>query len=245
MQASTFPLTTSDGVSLLVYHWLPDAPPRAVVQIAHGLAEHAARYAPVAEALGRAGYAVYADDHRGHGRTARTAAELGLFAERDGWKKCIDDLWQLNRRIAADHPGLQIVLLGHSLGSFMTQYFICEHGKALAAAVLSASSGKPPPIALAALLLSRLERLRLGQRGRSPLMQALFFGAFNKPFAPARTPFDWLSRDTAEVDKYIADPLCGFEFHGSTLHRHTPGCSRNRQAISAGTDSENTADLRL
>ena len=94
MQASTFPLTTSDGVSLLVYRWLPDAPPRAVVQIAHGLAEHAARYAPVAEALGRAGYAVYADDHRGHGRTARTAAELGLFAERDGWKKCIDDLWR-------------------------------------------------------------------------------------------------------------------------------------------------------
>jgi len=211
MQASTFPLTTSDGVSLLVYRWLPDAPPRAVVQIAHGLAEHAARYAPVAEALGRAGYAVYADDHRGPGRTARTAAELGLFAERDGWKKCIDDLWQLNRRIAADHPGLPIVLLGHSLGSFMTQYFICEHGKALAAAVLSASSGKPPPIALAALLLARLERLRLGQRGRSPLTQALFFGAFNKPFAPARTPFDWLSRDTAEVDKYIADPLCGFE----------------------------------
>jgi len=103
------------------------------------------------------------------------------------------------------------VLLGHSLGSFMAQYFISEHGDALAAAVLSSSNGKPPPIASVGLLLARLERLRLGQRGHSPLIQALFFGAFNKPFAPARTPFDWLSRDTAEVDKYIADPLCGFE----------------------------------
>ena len=89
----------------------------------------------------------YADDHRGHGRTARTPAELGLFAERDGWTKGINDLWLLNRRIATDHPGLPIVLLGHSLGSFMTQYFICEHGEALAAAVLSASNGKPQPIA--------------------------------------------------------------------------------------------------
>ena len=211
MQASTFTLATPDDVSLFVYRWLPDGPPKAVVQIAHGLAEHAARYARVAEALTRAGYAVYADDHRGHGRTARTPDELGLFAERDGWKKCIDDLWLINRRIAADHPGLPIVLLGHSLGSFMVQYFISEHGDALVAAVLSASNGKPPPIAPIGLLLARLERLRLGQRGHSPVMQALFFGAFNKPFKPARTPFDWLSRDTAEVDKYIADPLCGFE----------------------------------
>ena len=211
MQASTFTLATADGVSLFVYRWLPDGPPKAVVQIAHGLAEHAERYARVAEALTRAGYAVYADDHRGHGRTAQTPDDLGLFAERNGWKKCIDDLWLVNRRIAADHPDVPIVLLGHSLGSFMVQYFISEHGDGLAAAVLSASNGKPPPIAPIGLLLARLERLRLGQRGHSPVMQALFFGAFNKPFKPARTPFDWLSRDTAEVDKYIVDPLCGFE----------------------------------
>jgi alpha-beta hydrolase superfamily lysophospholipase len=173
--------------------------------------EHAGRYARVAEALTGAGYAVYANDHRGHGRTARTPAELGLFAERDGWTKCVEDLWLLNRRIASEHPSVPIVLMGHSLGSFMVQYFVSEHGEALAAAILSGSNGKPPPIAPVGLFLARLERLRLGQRGHSPLMHALFFGPFNKPFAPARTPFDWLSRDNAEVDKYIADPLCGFE----------------------------------
>jgi alpha-beta hydrolase superfamily lysophospholipase len=120
---------------------------------------------------------------------------LGLFAERNGWTKCVEDLWLLNRRIASEHPGVPIVLLGHSLGSFMTQYFISEHGETLAAAALSGSNRKPPPIAAVGFLLARLERLRLGRRGHSPVMQALFFGAFNKPFEPARTPFDWLSRD--------------------------------------------------
>jgi alpha-beta hydrolase superfamily lysophospholipase len=210
VHSSTFSLAAADGAALWVYRWLPEAPPKAVVQIAHGLAEHAGRYARLAAALTAAGYAVYANDHRGHGRTAPDAAELGFFAERDGWRRCIDDLWLLNRRIAGDHPGLPIVLLGHSMGSFMAQHFISEHGGALAGAVLSASSGKPPPLAAAGRLIARLERLRLGPRGKSALIQSLGFGAFNKPFAPARTPYDWLSRDPAEVDKYAADPLCGF-----------------------------------
>jgi alpha-beta hydrolase superfamily lysophospholipase len=86
-----------------------------VVQIAHGIAEHGWRYARLAGALTRAGYAVYANDHRGHGRTAPAPEDLGFFAERDGWRKCLDDLWMLNRRIASEHPGLPIVLLGHSM----------------------------------------------------------------------------------------------------------------------------------
>ena len=99
-------------MSLFVYRWLPEAPPKAIVQIAHGLAEHAGRYARAAEELSRAGCAVYANDHRGHGRTATTPAELGLFAERNGWAKCVEDLWLLNRRIASEHPGVPSVLLG-------------------------------------------------------------------------------------------------------------------------------------
>jgi alpha-beta hydrolase superfamily lysophospholipase len=208
---SALTLPAADGVTLFVYRWLPAAPPKAVVQIAHGLAEHAGRYARLAAALNAAGYAVYAGDHRGHGRTARTSAELGIFADSGGWRKCQDDLWQLNRRIAADLPGLPIVLIGHSMGSFMVQQFICEHGDALAGAVLSASNGKPAPLAAAGRLIARIERLRLGRLGKSALIHALAFSALNKPFAPARTPFDWLSRDAAEVDKYIADPRCGFQ----------------------------------
>jgi alpha-beta hydrolase superfamily lysophospholipase len=100
-------------------------------------------------------------------------------------------------------------MLGHSMGSFMTQQFISEHGDALTGAALSGSNGAPPATAKLGRWLARLERLRVGPRGKSPLMQRLVFGAFNKPFEPARTPFDWLSRDPDEVDRYIADPLCG------------------------------------
>lgn len=213
MLESTFTLERPDGVSLFTYRWLPHAPPRAVVQIVHGLAEHAGRYARLAQALSTKGYAVYANDLRGHGRTAMTAADLGFFAEQNGWNECVADLWQLNRQIAADHSGLPVVLLGHSMGSFLAQQLISEHGEAFAGAVLSGSNGKPPAIAPIARWLARLERLRLGPRGRSALMHAMLFASFNRPFRPARTPFDWLSRDPAEVDKYVADPLCGF---GST-----------------------------
>jgi alpha-beta hydrolase superfamily lysophospholipase len=140
-----------------------------------------------------------------------TPADLGFFAESDGWNKCVDDLWQLNQQIAADHPRTPIVILGHSLGSFMVQQFVCDHGDAVIAAVLSGSNGRPPATAPLGILLARLQRLRVGAHGKSPLLQRLVFGAFNKPFSPARTPFDWLSRDPNEVDKYIADPLCGFD----------------------------------
>ena len=142
MRSSTFTLASGDGLALFVYRWLPEAAPKAVVQIAHGLVEHAGRYARLAKALTRAGYAVYAGDHRGHGRTAPTPEDFGFFAERDGWRKCVDDLWGLNQRIATDYPGLPIVLIGHSMGSFMAQHFIGEHGEALSGVVLAGSNAR-------------------------------------------------------------------------------------------------------
>jgi alpha-beta hydrolase superfamily lysophospholipase len=211
-QTSTFTLTTPDAVDLFVYCWLPAEPPKAAVQIVHGLAEHAARYARLAGALNAAGYAVYANDHRGHGRTVKSAGDLGFFVERDRWRKCVDDLWQLNRHIAVTHPGLPIVLLGHSMGSTLAEQFMGDpdRGNALAGVVLSGANGKPTALAKIGRAITWAERARLGARGKSKLVQSLTFDAFNKNFAPARTAFDWLSRDPAEVDKYVADPLCGF-----------------------------------
>ena len=208
--ASPFTLAAPNDVDLFVYCWLPAEPPKAVVQIAHGLAEHAARYTRLADALTAAGYAVYANDHRGHGRTVKSSDDLGFFADRDGWRKCVDDLWQLNRHIATLHPGLPIVLLGHSMGSTLAEQFMGNHGDALAGVVLSGANGKPSLLAKIGGAITRAERARLGARGKSKLVQSLTFDAFNKKFAPARTEFDWLSRDPAEVDKYVADPLCGF-----------------------------------
>ena len=207
---STFTLTTPDGVDLFVYCRLPAEQPKAVVQIAHGLAEHAGRYTRLAGALNSAGYAVYANDHRGHGRTVKSADDLGFFAERDGWRKCLADLWQLNRRIAAIHHSVPIVMLGHSMGSTLAEQFMGDHGDALAGVVLSGANGKPTSLAKIGGVIARAERARMGARGKSKLVQSLTFDAFNKKFAPTRTAFDWLSRDPAEVDKYVADPLCGF-----------------------------------
>ena len=211
MRADTFRVKADDGAEFHTYRWLPDDAPRAIFQVAHGLAEHAARYARLARVLTAQGFGVYANDHRGHGQTAG-AGDLGLFAERDGWRKCIGDLWTLNRRISAEHSGSPIILLGHSMGSFMAQDFVADHSDAIAALVLSGSNGPPPAIAGVGRMIARIERLRLGARGRSALLQAMMFGEFNKRFKPARTEFDWLSRDPAEVDAYVADPLCGFEF---------------------------------
>jgi alpha-beta hydrolase superfamily lysophospholipase len=211
MQTSTLFLDRDDGANIQVYRWAPEQAPRAAIQIAHGLCEHAGRYERLANALTDAGYLVYASDHRGHG-TGAAAADLGFFAEADGWRKCLDDLWTVNRRLAADAPGAKIFFLGHSMGSFMGQQFIAEHGEALAGAIFSGSNGAPAATLPLGQLLARFERWRLGRRGHSAMLVQLIFGEYNKPFRPARTDFDWLSRDPAEVDKYIADPLCGFPF---------------------------------
>jgi alpha-beta hydrolase superfamily lysophospholipase len=211
MPGSEFDFRADDGQDLLARRWLPEGPPRAIVQIAHGLAEHSARYARLAAALNAAGYGAYANDHRGHGPRA-AAADLGHFGDQGGWDKVVGDLWTLNRRIAAEQAGTRIVFLGHSLGSFLGRDFIAKHSDALAGVALSGSNGKPPVIAALGRLIAREERLRLGKRGKSDPIFQMWFGEFNKPFKPARTESDWLSRDEKEVDAFVADPLCGFPF---------------------------------
>lgn len=212
MRSSDFTHRASDAKRLFVYRYLPDegTPVKAVVHVAHGMAEHAARYARLAEVLTAAGYAVYANDHRGHGKTASTD-ELGFFTTEGGFARVVADLVELVAHEKKEHPGLPLVLFGHSMGSYMVQAFLIEHGGELAGAVLSGSAGKPNLLASAGRLVARAERLRAGPRGTSKLLGDLSFGAFNKQFAPTRTAFDWLSRDAAEVDKYVADPLCGFD----------------------------------
>lgn len=209
MNHSTFWLTANDHSRLSVNQWLPDSPPRAVVMLSHGMAEHSGRYARLADALCRAGYGVYALDQRGHGRTADEGI-LGLYAEKDGWNKVVGDLASLNQHIGQQQPDLPIILLGHSMGSYIAQGYLLHHSASLHGAILSGSNFQPVVLYGAARLIARIERLRQGLRGRSALIEFLSFGSFNKAFKPNRTAFDWLSRDPDEVDKYINDPLCGF-----------------------------------
>ncbi|WLH50804.1 alpha/beta hydrolase [Pseudomonas tolaasii] len=209
MNHSTFWLTANDHTRLYVNQWLPEGPARAMIMLSHGMAEHSGRYERLAEALCAAGYGLYALDQRGHGRTADEGT-LGLYAEKDGWNKVVGDLASLNQHIAHQAPGLPIILLGHSMGSYIAQAYLLHHSASLNGAILSGSNFQPVALYRAAELIARIERARQGLRGRSALIDFLSFGSFNKAFKPNRTAFDWLSRDPVEVDKYINDPLCGF-----------------------------------
>jgi alpha-beta hydrolase superfamily lysophospholipase len=208
--SANFTFTAEDGHELYVHAWLPQGEPKAVVQIVHGMAEHAARYEALALALNAKGIAVYGNDHRGHGRSLAPGQILGHMAHSRSFDRSVRDVEKLAEHLRAEHPGKKLVLLGHSMGSFYVQRLLYTCPDLIDVAVLSATSGKPPPIATAGRGVARLERMRAGKDRPSGLLQALSFGDFNKKFAPNRTDFDWLSHDEAEVDKYIADPFCGF-----------------------------------
>ncbi|GMA18409.1 alpha/beta fold hydrolase [Arsenicicoccus piscis] len=210
MTASTLTVTATDGTPVHVHVWLPPGRPKAVVQLAHGMSEHASRYARLAQALTAAGYAVYADDHRGHGETAASPDDYGFFGDRDGWDLLVGDLVALTATIKERHPGLPVVLLGHSMGSLLARTYVLEHGRDLAGAVFSGTAGDPGPVRRFGLALALAETRVRGPRHRSTVLDSMTFSGHNKRFAPNRTDFDWLSRDEDEVDRYVADPACGF-----------------------------------
>ena len=189
MATSTFTYPSEDGAQITAYRWDPPRAPRGVVQLTHGMGEHVQRYEHVAQALNGAGYVVYGQDHRGHG--ASVISEPGQLGD-GGWPGLVADIGLLSARVRAEHPGLPLVLLGHSMGSFAVQQYLLRHSWEVDAAVLTGT-------AVIDLLEPALD-----------LDQPLDLAMFNAPFAPARTDYDWLSRDEAIVDAYVADPLCGF-----------------------------------
>lgn len=211
MDASTLTLTTDDGIGLYVNRWLPPegTPVRAVIQIAHGMAEHSQRYERFAQALTDAGFAVYAHDHRGHKNTAVTHDQSGYLADHDGWAHLVNDLGTVITTAREEHPGLPVVLFGHSMGSFVSRAYAAEHGTELAGLVLSGTAGDPGALGKVGALVAGVESRVRGARSRSPLMDTMTFGQYNAAFKPNRTKFDWLSRDEAEVDKYVDDEWCG------------------------------------
>lgn len=209
MSPSTFLLPTPDGTQVSVVRWLPERSPRAVVLVAHGMVEHAARYEHLAQRLVSHGYAVYAPDHRGHGHTVTGRGRLGHLADEGGFAAAVDDLVTLADRIEQEHPGTPLVLLGHSMGSFLARAFAARHGGRLAALVLSGTAGHPGAKGLLGKKVAEVEARLRGPRAVSHVMTALTLGPYNRAFAPNRTNSDWLSRDEAQVDAYEADTLSG------------------------------------
>jgi alpha-beta hydrolase superfamily lysophospholipase len=210
MRDETLLVETPDGYAVHTFLWTPDAgEPRAVLQVIHGMSEHAARYARLARFLTDHGWAVIAHDQRGHGQTAHRTSDLGYLADEDGWPRVVADARAVTHSARERFPDRPLVVFGHSMGSYVLQSYLFEHDD-LAGAVFCGSTLNRGPLVALGRRLARFERWRKGPRKASWLLQQLSFGQFARSVKGRRTAYDWLSRDPAEVDAYIADPLCGF-----------------------------------
>ena len=189
MNETQFFFPGADGTLIAGYRWQGERS-RAALQIAHGMGEHAGRYRRFAAALVAAGYVVYANDHRGHGQTAVGPQALGDLGAQ-GFAALPSDMASLTHHVGREHPGCPVILFGHSMGSFAAQLYLLDHASLLGGVILSGSAALD---------------LRIEARNKAKSR----FPGLNAQFEPARTPFDWLSRDRTEVDAYVADPLCGF-----------------------------------
>lgn len=209
MQEKT--LKTKDGIELYYYVWTPTEPAKAMVELAHGMAEHPKRYDEFATFLTQNGYLVYAPAHRGHGMTGEKMGRHGYFAEKDGWQLVLSDLKELNELMHRENPALPCLFFGHSMGSFLTRCYIQNHSDTIEGAVLCGTA----PLAGAFekfmyRLISLIKTFSGGQKVSSFLNKTTAKVQLAQIKNP-RTAFDWLSRDPKEVDKYIADPHCGFD----------------------------------
>lgn len=209
MIESSFTFIAVDNSEIFVRKWSPETtPPRAVLQLVHGAAEHSGRYRSLAKTLTARGFVVYADDHRGHGQTAGELTRLGI-AKSGSWSAMLEDLRQLHGLIGETHPQTPLFLFGHSLGSLMCQQSIQNWGTELAGVILCGTFGDSPGLDE---LLPILEQAAATAPDEPSEIFTAMFAQFNAPFSPAVTGFEWLSRDAKEVQKYVADPRCGFPF---------------------------------
>ncbi len=215
--SSEFTVTSSRGARLSGVRWDATSEPVGVVVLVHGMGEHIRRYEETAQALVEDGYLVFGYDHRGHGRSRLTDRELGDLGP-DGWSALVTDIGRVVAMVRAEFPDLPLILLAHSMGSFAAQQFLLDGGSTTVDAVVlsgtAALDGLEPAL---------------------DLEQELDLSRFNAPFEPARTDFDWLSRDESIVDAYVADPLCGFGIDQESGSAMFVGARRLADAVAVST----------
>lgn len=180
--------------------------------IVHGMAEHQLRYEAFARFMNENRFTVYTYDQRGHGKTAGELENVGFFADKDGHIKVKNDLLQLVHIVKKEHPDLPLILMGHSMGSFVCRNLVNEHSELIDGLILSGTATDQGFMGKVGIGLAGMIAFIMGAKHPSKLMNMLSFGEFNKPFKPNRTDFDWLSQDNAQVDAYINDPYCGSIF---------------------------------
>nr|CAD6411660.1 alpha/beta hydrolase [Rhizobium sp. Q54] len=204
-------LESATGASL-AYHYQPAAgSARGLLLICHGLAEHSGRYGEFAALMAGRGWHVYAHDHRGHGATTAPDAPLGRFAARNGDRKVVEDVHMMRMHALDAHPGLPVLLFGHSMGGLIALNAASDRPSDYQGLAVWNSNLHPGPSGRFAQLVLKAEKALKGADVPSTILPKATFRAWGRSMPEKRTDFDWLSSDPKEVDKYIADPLCGFD----------------------------------
>ena len=203
-----FYFSTDENVKIRVRSWIPEGEISATLQIAHGIAEHCERYDEFCEFLCDNGIAVYINDHRGHGKSIGDGVR-GYFAKSGGWLKVVEDMRSIFTLSNKEYPDVPHFLFGHSMGSFLARTYLFTYPDDFAGAVICGTGHMAKAMITAGHTAACVAAKIAGDKP-STLLDKIAFGAYNAEFKPARTKFDWLTRDETVVDRYIADPLCGF-----------------------------------
>ena len=220
---SDFTFTSSTGKNHIhARQCMPDGAPRAVLQIAHGIAEHIDRYDDFAAFLAQNGILVVGNDHLGHGKSISSPEDLGFFAEENGWDYVVQDMDKLHDLMKADYPNLPYIFFGHSMGSFLTRTYIIKHPEKPDLVILSGTGHQSRALVYSGYAMAEAIVRAKGPRADGRLLNDLAFGSYNSKVRFPMTDFDWLSQDYEMVRKYINDPLCGFVAKAS-LYRDMMG----------------------
>lgn len=210
-----FYFDSRDGKSKLhAVRYMPDSDTdiRCVVQIVHGMAEYIERYEEFAEFLTERGCVVTGEDHMGHGKSVGKSGKYGYFCEQDPATVLVRDVHRLKKTTQALYPEVPYIIMGHSMGSFITRNYMFRYGTGISAAVIMGTGMQPPALLKASKAVAGMQKVFCGPKHVSGLIDKLAFGSYNKQIQNPATPFDWLSRDGERVEKYISDPMCGFVF---------------------------------
>ncbi|MCF0206404.1 MAG: lysophospholipase [Bacteroidales bacterium] len=212
MISSEHYIRANDGTKVFYRKFLPESAPKAIVQVFHGMAEHSARYEGFADVLTSHGFAVFVDDHRGHGRSIESYEDYGVWKNKDEWWRIIADLKQIKDEALAEFPNVPYFVFGHSMGSFLARTFITLYSRELAGSIICGTGTNPTPVLRFGKCIADIACFFEGVKSKAVVLDKLSFGGYNKGYSK---PYEWLNRDYSEVEKYANDKYCGGVFSNS------------------------------
>ena len=193
--------------------WIPDVEkPVCIFQIVHGMAEHIDRYDEFARFLAGKGILVVGEDHLGHGKSVPEGGTYGYFCEHDAANVVVRDVHRLKKIMQEQYPGVLYLILGHSMGSFILRNYLFRYGSGVDGAIIVGTGMQAKSTVIMARTVTAIQKVFCGAKHIGKFIDKASFGSYNDRFEPTRTNVDWLSRETANVDRYLADPMCGFVF---------------------------------